>query len=481
MEPRPFRRPALSFSTNEHPLSDADEETPLVDGISPERLKDQLKFWRRCKLRKSYPAGEQRVKAKHTTWTIDDDDQESLDDVSIVINLLADLSPAGILPLSFGMVGVGFVPALVLLIVFASAAAYMMYLVGRTIELSGKKSYDRMWADLIGPGSAWLPTFVILSVCFGCCIAYACMFGDLFARCMPALGASFASRTRCLAMVSVFPLLPLCYMKDLSALAPTSVGALIAVVFTVGVMSVRCYDGSYVEGGKYYSVSPPQAGDHMLTVGPKTLLLVNALAVAFLCHYNGCKYYREYVNHRPDRFGGKVVLAFFIVSLMFAGAMLLGYMTFGTLSDGVILNNYAANDMLANVARIAMGFANMFSFPLMFSGLREQSLALLAYSCPRGQALFDAVGFQNLLSTVMLVIIMTIAVLVTDIRLVVGLVGSICGSATIYVLPCVLFDRASSRYLTPGNYNFSERLLVRSIAFVGLCLMLGGAIAAVTI
>lgn len=448
------------------PLFDAEAS---YDGSSPSSRHKLQK-------RKTFTEGEQMFPSRHSTWTIEDD-EESMDDVSIVINLLADLSPAGVLPLSFGMIGAGFVPSVCLLLTFAAAAAYMMYLVGRTVELSGQKSFDRMWSELVGPRSAWLPSFVVFSVCFGCCLAYACMFGDLFAGCMPAFGVTMATRTVCLVALSAFPLLPLCYMKDLSALAPTSFGALIAVLYTLVMMTVRYIDGSYVEGGEFFTEAPPAAGDHMMTMGPKSLLLVNGLAVAFLCHYNGCKYYREFVNHRPDRFGSRVLLAFTVVSSMFAVAMFMGYMTFGSLSDGVILNNYASDDTLANVGRIGMGLANVFSFPLMFSGLREQALALMAFFIPGGKDTYDLVWFQNALSTVMLIIITIIAILVTDASLVVGLVGSICGSATIYVLPCVLFDRACCTHLSEDKYSLKEKVLVRTIGFVGVFLIFAGAIA----
>eukprot|EP00927_Polykrikos_kofoidii_P073026 TRINITY_DN690_c0_g1_i4.p1 TRINITY_DN690_c0_g1~~TRINITY_DN690_c0_g1_i4.p1 ORF type:complete len:486 (-),score=81.99 TRINITY_DN690_c0_g1_i4:66-1523(-) len=473
---------AVPFSNSDHiDETPHTEQTPLYDaeatsvgGNSPKSRPGRIQR------RETYAFGESMFPNHKATWTIQDD-EESMDDVSIVINLLADLSPAGILPLSFGMIGAGYVPALILLLVFASAAAYMMYLVGRTVELSGKKSFDAMWSDLIGPGTAWLPCFVVFLVCFGCCLAYACMFGDLFAGCMPAFGLTFASRTVCLLTLGLFPLLPLCYMKDLSALAPTSFGALVAVIYTIVMMAIRYWDGNYAEGGKYFSDVPAQDGNHMMTLGPKTLLLVNGLAVAFLCHYNGCKYYREFVNHRPDRFGGKILLAFSIVSGIFAAAMLLGYKTFGGLSDGVILNNYSSEDMLANAARVGMGLANVFSFPLMFSGLREQSLALMAFFVPSGRDTYDLVWFQNSLSTVMLTIIIIAALLITDASLVVGLVGSICGSATIYVLPCVLFDRASSIHLSDGKYSYKERVLVRFIAFMGIFLMIAGAVATLTL
>merc|ERR1711957_1148145 len=161
--------------------------------------------------------------------------------------------------------------------------------------------------------------------------------------------------------------------------------------------------------------------------------------------------------------------------------MMAGYATFGGNSEGVILNNYAADDMPANVARVGMGLANVFSYPLMFSGLREQAIALIVFFMPDMQSTTELIIFQNGLSTVMLVIITIVAILVTDASIVVGLVGSICGSATIYVIPCFLYDRCmcslTDTQKDDAVYGTRQKVLVRLIGVVGCFLMVAGAVA----
>merc|ERR1719440_1936683 len=320
-----------------------------------------------------------------------------------------------------------------------------------------------MWVEVIGEKSAWIPPFAIFTVCFGCCLAYACMFGDLFAGCMPGFGVKFATRTVCLIVLGCFPLLPLCYMKDLSALAPTSFGALIAVIFTLYAMVVRYTDQSYMPNGQYYE---PHAGGgaHMTSFSLGSLSLVNALAVSFLCHYNGCKYYREYIGHTPGKFKTQVQIGFGTVTCLFAWSMLFGYMTFEKSSQSVILNNYSKKDTMINFARLGMGLANVFSFPLMFSGLREQLIELICFFKPEMTETTELISFQNSLSTAFLALVSVNAVLVTDATIVVGLVGSICGAATIYVIPCLLFDRCTLNFDTLCDPM--ERKLVRLIGWL---------------
>jgi len=427
--------------------------------------------------RQTFTEGEIQHPSKYQTWTIEQD-EDTMSDLSLVINMLADISPAGVLPLAFGMSGTGYIPSIMLLLLFGTAAAYMMFLVSRTIEIAGVKSYDRLWEKCIGRDSKWIPTVVLWLVCFGNALAYICMVGDLISMCLPGFGIHFLPRSYCIALLALFPLLPLCMLKDLSALAPTSFLALIAVLYMAIMMVIRYADGSYLPGGQYHGF--PRPSGHVANFGIASLLLVNNLSIAFLCHYNGCKYYREFVDHRPGKFGRRVFTAFMLASVLFATTMLLGYATFGDRAEGVVLNNYAKEDMLANIARFGMGFANVFSLPLMFSGLREATLVLLATAVP-DTVVFDQVWFQNALSALMLGVIAVLGIIVTDVSTVIGLVGAICGSAIIYVIPCLLFDRASSKFLGLGDERAHpyERMLVQTIGFTGVVLMFAGSMASI--
>merc|ERR1719235_1445261 len=110
----------------------------------------------------------------------------------------------------------------------------------------------------------------------------------------------------------------------------------------------------------------------------------------------------------------------------------------------------------------------------MFSGLREQLIELICFFAPDMTATTESISFQNTLSMVFLAIVSIVAILVTDCSIVVGLVGSICGCATIYVIPCFVFDRSTIAF--PSLCDPMERLLVRFIGCVGVFLMFAGAI-----
>merc|ERR1719387_1157577 len=136
---------------------------------------------------------------------------------------------------------------------------------------------------------------------------------------------------------------------------------MIAVFYTVIVMCIRFADGSYAPGGRFFASLSPQPdlpdGGHMWNFGPQSLVLVNFIAMGFLLHYNGCKYYRELERPTATRFVHLTGGSMSIVTSVYLVVMLVGYRTFGRSCSGVILENYAADDGLALVASFAMGLS----------------------------------------------------------------------------------------------------------------------------
>jgi len=385
---------------------------------------------------------EELQRPRKKTWTFEVA-LGTMSSKAFVINMFADLCAPGLLPLAYGMTGTGFLPGGILLVVFYGMCVYTMWAIGRTCLLTQKLNFAEQWAQEIGPRSAWVPVTVVVLVCFGCCLSYACFYADIFSGVMPAIGLPL-DRSHCLLLFTVFPTMPLCLMKDLSALAPSSFCALIAVMYTTIVMVTRTIDGSYAPGGAFYDsakmpTEPLVVSDHMMQFGIPSLTLVNNLAMAFLAHYNGCKYYRELESHTPTYLVKVTSIAMGISCVIFALCGYCGYMTFGSYSEGVILNNYAQDDWPINIARLGIGLSIIAAFPLMMSGLREAVLELLKQIAPSHEAKYALVSVQDAVSFGLIVMITAAAWVLTDAGIVVGVVGALCGISIIYIIPCSLY------------------------------------------
>lgn len=229
------------------------------------------------------------------------DDHHGLSIGTLAINIMADLCPHGMLPLAFGMAsegGTGLVPALALLTLFGSLSAYTLVSIARACEATGASSFRAIWARTLGAKTAWVIDAGITFLCFGCCIFYAAFIGDLASALAQALGAPalWHKRWLCLVAVHLFPLWPLCLMKNLAALQYSSVVGVLGILFTTGFVVKRQLDGSYQAGGQFHqlieAVYRPNLATHstlqkLFRVGPGAVSLMNMACVAFTTHYNG--------------------------------------------------------------------------------------------------------------------------------------------------------------------------------------------------
>jgi sodium-coupled neutral amino acid transporter 11 len=394
---------------------------------------------------------------------------------AFIVNMLADLCPGGVLPLAYGLNWAGYAPALVFLVVICVLCIYTMWVIAQTAEITGAKSWKGQWEKAMGSDTAWVPVTVLVLFCFGSNVLYSIFFADLFAAALPPLGIPL-SRDQCLVLFTVFPLLPLCLKNDLSGLTFTSSVSLVMIVFTAFVTCLRAVDGTYLSGGLHYDSlleKPSFPRSHMWNMSGNTLVLMNFISMAFLSHYNGNKYYRELKGHTPKRFAQCTSVAMSITGVFYAVMMFAGYYTFGSSAGGVILDNYAPEDLLANIARVGIAFSMIASFPIMFSGLREAVIDFITLFCPSLEEDLSLCWTLNTLNVALLFAVTITSVVVTDVSEVVGVVGAICGSALIFIMPSLLYANAIEKFLVKEEHAL-EIACLRSLACFGLVIMAGG-------
>ena len=160
-------------------------------------------------------------------------------------------------------------------------------------------------------------------------------------------------------------------------------------------------------------------------------------------------------------------LAFSILSLLYLGIMLMGYKTFGDVTAGNILKNYAERDTLAAMGRVATCASILFGFPLAMLGLKDSLISLL-----------DMPRYMIQSTTLMLLsIIALVAILVSDIGLVVGVSGALLGASLCYVFPALIYGAARQKQLERAGTVATARdqlvtalvaLLVPFGAFLGI-------------
>ena len=90
-------------------------------------------------------------------------------------------------------------------------------------------------------------------------------------------------------------------------------------------------------------------------LNPEIFRLVAMISSAYVAHYNAPKFWNELKDRTRTKYNTVVASSFFISFIIYVIVATAGFYTFGGHSSGFILNNYANSDVLATIARVAIG------------------------------------------------------------------------------------------------------------------------------
>lgn len=360
---------------------------------------------------------------------------------SSVFNLAKAIVGCGVLSLPSGIAFFSDAPAAVLpaSAVCASMgvmAAYCFSIIGRACEQHGVTSFQDCWAKSVDEKSAWLISASITTMCFFASLAYSIIIADSFTALAESfnLPAILAARSNVIIMLTAAVLYPLCSLQSLAALSPFSLMGLGGTLYAAVFMAIRYFDGSYAAGGKFFG-SLVAAGKPVFgTKGPWTFnnnmwVLVSMLSTSYIAHYNAPKFYSELKDTSMPKFNKVITYSFSISVLAFIIMMSLGYLTFGGATAGFVLNNYANSDILATLARFAIGSALLTGYPFTFCAMRDGILDI-AKATPEKRA-----AVTKPLNLALITAVTILAILLKDVGFVVSLSGALFGSTLMFMVP----------------------------------------------
>lgn len=255
---------------------------------------------------------------------------------STVLQIVNNVAGAGILTLSAGMAGgVGSVPAALLCLALGGISGITFHMIGAACELTGQTSFKGLWAATLGSSTTWVVDTAVALMCLAAAIIYSGILGDISTQLLGLAGVSpsFNIRWINILAITLSALTPLSLLRDLSALAFTSVLGCIAVAYTAVFITLRCVDGSYgLPAGRHIAALPAALVPAFekasrWKVNFRALVLTSNLGLAYIAHYNAPAFYRALDRRSTKRFGVVCVAAFSVLSLLYLGIMLAGYFT----------------------------------------------------------------------------------------------------------------------------------------------------------
>jgi len=329
----------------------------------------------------------------------------------------------------------------------------------------------------MGEETTWVVDSLIAVLCLAVCVIYSGVIGDVFTPLLSQAGfpAKYNNRGTNILAITIALLLPMSLIKNLSALAFTSILGFCAIMYTVIFINYRALDGSYKVGsGKFVTdgvlkVLPSFEKSSLWNIDFSSLFLASNLGLAYVAHYNSPTMYRELKDTNAHRFTKMVSIAYSILILLYIITMAAGYSTFGDNTMGNILLNYHKNDLLAILGQVATGFSILFGFPLVAAGARE---SLVGAAAGLGYPQLGAPQNHGKLVIVMLALVTVVSINATDISYVMGLTGAALGSFICYICPSMLYVKAVE--ISKGKNSPEYKAAAASKLLIPFGVIIGG-------
>ena len=359
--------------------------------------------------------------------------------------------------------------ALYWIMTLGAVFGYFCLLIGKSCAMSQSTSYRECWENTVGPRrGGWIVAVLnTLDPLLGI-FANASILSQSLQLLLEGMDV-YWSVLECLLVVTVLGILPLCLMKNLSALAPFSTVGMLAVLCALASMMVRYYDGSYEPGGTFYSDIPhhlrPSFGTVNRPFSSDAMPFCAMVFTSFDMHYNSPRFYAELRDASVPRFRQTVFYAFGLTAVVYFAIAVTGFLTFGEHSDTYILNNYSSKDPLATVSRLAIGMCALVSYPLNYIGVRDKCLDILGIA-----EQVDTTAKLNAFTVCLLALLTFTSCFVTDL----GLINSVGGGTTVtmvdFVFPALMFREGIRRYGRGTLGEQKEVWLVMTLMVVGCVL-----------
>lgn len=179
---------------------------------------------------------------------------------------------------AFGNAPSALIPATALIALIGGISAYTFSLIARVCAATDTSSYSDAWDVTVGKSTSALIAFSCFIDCFAGNLSYSMILADTFQALASGMGLAL-TRTQSLLGITSLVLLPLCFLKNLSSLAPFSLVGIAGMLYTTVAMGIRYFGGAYLlPGGKFLDsvIALPLFGTKGASsvMTPKSLILM---------------------------------------------------------------------------------------------------------------------------------------------------------------------------------------------------------------
>mmetsp|Transcript_29310 Transcript_29310/g.63608 ORF Transcript_29310/g.63608 Transcript_29310/m.63608 type:complete len:527 (+) Transcript_29310:68-1648(+) len=286
-------------------------------------------------------------------------------------------------------------------------------------------------------------------------------------------------------ILGIVVVLPLSMAKNLLALATHSAVGMIGMLYTAVAMLVRYADGSYTtRDGAYFNhfqeeeATIPTFGTSNQWFSWEVLPFFCIVFEGWVVHYNSPRYYTELRDASIKRFSDAVGYSFVLTACIYMTIAAVGYKTFGpNIREGYVLNNYAPQDPLMALSRLAVGASIVLTLPLLFVGVRDSFL-----DCMKISADVQTAAHVNALS-IFLFLVLTVGssmLMSSTLGVIKAATQGMLATLLVFWFPAIMHAKAvQQRHPAQGEITDDKNLvfnvlLTWALAVVGVALGISG-------
>lgn len=363
--------------------------------------------------------------------------------LSSFINLTNTIIGSGVLGLPYALSKCGYVLGTALIILSAGATIFSLHLL---TLCSHKVDYPKSFyhvTEASVPQLTFLIDFSVAILCFGVGASYLVVIGDLMPDMMSQFGASGAFTKRFTWIIIGFCVVaPISCLQKLDALKFTSAMSVAFVLFVTFMVFLYSLDAPGLDKCAGFNDEDGESctGDKVAaTVTFDTFRVFGIFVFAFTCQTNVFAMVNELRSPTQNRFDRITSVSIFAASALYLIVGISGYATYGSEVDPDILVNYPKNT-LTSIARLAVSLLVAFSYPLQCHPARLSLMALWRQFDSEEDAGDQFYLFRfYLITALFLGLSLVIGIVVTDLGLILGLIGSTGATIICYILPGISY------------------------------------------
>ncbi|KAJ2777461.1 hypothetical protein GGI15_004495 [Coemansia interrupta] len=356
------------------------------------------------------------------------------------LNLVNTIIGSGILALPYALKEAGFFFGILVLVAVALLSNFAL----NTLVYSGRRSsqykYEAVSSTALGPLGHYLLAFGLAVNSIGSCITYLIIIGDLGAALSGVtFGSGWWSSRQFVILVSACGLtLPLLFFRTLEPLVRPSALSTLCMPAIVAIVALR---------GPAYALPEPVPTP---VFGPSVLPAFGVISFAYSCTQTCYQSYQTLQKKTLDGWAWATRFATTTALVIYLAFSILSYRSFGLDTQPNLLNNFAQDDALANVARALLAFSLTWTYPMQFYPIRDLLCDSLGLDIDEAPKKFHLVSLALFTST------LVAALTIDDLGFVFKIIGTAASSLLVFGLPGIIYLKLASPYTLRGKAATEE-------------------------